>query len=266
MRNHTFVSTYPVIFRCALLSAAVVHRKFRAMDVLYYMDYYASLLEYTSMGSDIKAQPVQIARALEHYELDGFAEIEKDGHKKLFGLNSKGSFLVLSELVEMERRTTEEIVLIRFILKAYGKTLSELLLRDLTPDITKEKVERLLDVQEFLHNQINLIETAQRKVDNKVRDYASVCTFIDKEIKPKGRLTKEELDMFNSRFTHRLSHRKSYKELFLEMPTDLREREVKEGFHLRKSLYLEEMQRVLDSEKQGLLRLVELEAGAAGDS
>lgn len=257
MARKSLLDAQPIILRCAFLTCAMVHDRFRAMDILFFIELYSNQLHLGTFGRDLTIQPTQINRIVEALQKDGHATIEKDGYKKLFKIPPTGARRLIRDLVLQEvYLPVVESVFAQYFISTYGEHMRSYIERDGELDSDgKAQVEHLLNPQTIIKRQLQLLETAIKSTERKIASTESMVAYFNSEIDKKP--LESVIAEMPSTFSYELSYRKPLRELFSELPTEYRDYEIRHGFdHRNKSLYKRLMPALL-AEKAQLETLLE---------
>lgn len=246
MRKYSFLTAHSTLFNSALMSAAVSAKQFRTAHVQFYLDLYSNFLEYHTVGSDIDIQAVQINRAMETLQKDGYATIEKTGSRKTYRLLPSGFLELIGIMTEQERLLPiEETLFLNYLIKGYGHAIREHLNQHPNASSLAERFHRLLDPKYVIECQLKILEKATQNVDKRIQDY-EVHSPPDLE---NIDTSDEAVAEFVRNFPFRLSYRKSLEELFEELPKDIVLHEITQGFTNRKNSLLKPLHQALLSRK-----------------
>ncbi len=232
----TFLS---VIIQCAILTVGLLRQDFRQKDVMFYLDLIKDIIHKGMLGRPIDIQFVQIQRWLKRYEDLGWLSSRRDGRITHFRMKLAG-FKGLLRALSAEEQLLEipEALLIQQILDAYGPYLRERLIKEKpsgTPQDTA--IRQYLKTGVVFENQIRLLDSIIVSLERRIQESLRLQSFCQNAL-ARGETPETIVETMPSDFSYQLSHQKSFRELLQEIPSNLSEFEIREGFaHRHRRFY-----------------------------
>jgi hypothetical protein len=252
MARKSLLDAQPIILRCAFLSCAIIHERFRAMDILFFIELYSNQLHLGTFGRDLTIQPTQINRIVEALQKDGDAYIEKDGYKKLFRVPPKGVLRLIRDLVLQEvYLPVVETVFAQYFVTTYADHVRRYIESDTSiGQDSLDQLDHLLSPRTIITRQLQLLETAIKSTERKIESTEAMVEYFASEVDRKP--LESVIAEMPSSFSYELSYRKPLRELFSELPEAYRAYEIRHGFAQRNESLYKRLLPALLAEKQQL--------------
>ena len=232
-RKKTLLDIEPTLIRLALLTTAIRCGRFRAMDVLNYVDKYSISMYF--LGERVHIQPIQVDRIIESLSQLGYAKLEKVGTRKVYELFPSGIHYIVETLINRDQRLpADEIMLILDFLARYKDKI--IAACELGAE-SHYRISVAIDEQKLLKDQIELMDKTVAGFKAKIFEMEKLISWLAAEYSP-------NVDLMNlvSRIPRNLCSDlgagSSLRITLASMPEDQVRYEIESGYQMRLERYL----------------------------
>ncbi len=257
MTKTTLADQEPTIIATSIFTASAMSPRFRAAEVLFYIDVFRNLFQAERLSHEVRFQTIQIIRILDRYTKDGWAERSVRAGRPTFRLTTNGLIGVLGVFAAQDYhlRMTDAIFLQNYLLTYRG--IIERHVQSGGPLSPEQAavLQSILKPQSIFIRQLAIVEQRIQDVRQRIQESEKLDAYIDTSLKGEVDI-KAVIAGMPSPFSYRLHHRKPFKEWLEEMPQKLAEHELREGFQSRRRHYYAPSLSYLELQRQFLQQLI----------
>lgn len=254
-RRNSLVWSKSILIDSALLTAGVIHEKegFRAPDLEFLFCLFGNWLEYDKRDPNFKIALMQIHRFLTAQRGERNVEVIKRFGKSKFRLTSRGAMFLLKRIASpADVLPFDEVVLVQYILKTYGRFIKDFLLKpdDFATKEFEQEVLKLVTPGSIVKEQKIRVSFLIKDFQTRMEESHHMVEFSRRSLE-EGHEVGATVKKMGQHFRYQLSMRKSLQDLFNQLPDKLREHELTHGIQLRnETLFHPLLNHYLDLEKK----------------
>ena len=158
MEKKSLADKEPIIMGCALFTTAVVLDRFRAKDVLFYVDLIKNTFHADFISDEIQLQTIQVLRGLDKFEKKGWATKAEVRGKPVYQMTTFGLIELLKSFADTGKNmAVAEAIFVQSYLETYDQIIREYIgsLGDLTAQ-ESNALDRVLSPDYVFKQQVEI--------------------------------------------------------------------------------------------------------------